>query len=58
VCGIGATAPHLSLPALMQRLQEKGLTLPRLTTRHASLEDMSVTLTGRKLRDDEPVESK
>ena len=58
VYSIGATAPHLTVPALMQRLQEKGLTLSRLTTRHASLEDVFVTLTGRKLRDDEPEESK
>jgi ABC-2 type transport system ATP-binding protein len=50
---IGATAPHLTIPALLDRLAGHGLTLSRLTTRHASLEDVFVTLTGRKLRDDD-----
>jgi ABC-2 type transport system ATP-binding protein len=49
------TAPHVALPALLQLLQAEGGTLARLTTRHASLEDVFVTLTGRHLRDDEPV---
>ncbi len=53
VYSIAATAPHLTVPALLQRLQEKGLTLSRLTTRHVSLEDVFVTLTGRHLREDE-----
>jgi ABC-2 type transport system ATP-binding protein len=51
------TAPHVALPALMQQLQSEGLNLARLTTRHASLEDVFVTLTGRHLRDDEPAPS-
>jgi|SRR5581483_9406730 len=46
------TAPHEALPALLQALHARGLTLSRLTTRHASLEDVFVTLTGRHLRDD------
>jgi ABC-2 type transport system ATP-binding protein len=34
-------------------LQQQNLQLARLTTRHASLEDVFVTLTGRHLRDQE-----
>jgi ABC-type multidrug transport system ATPase subunit len=46
------TAPHVAVPALLQLLQAQGKDLARLTTRHASLEDVFVTLTGRHLRDD------
>jgi ABC-2 type transport system ATP-binding protein len=46
-------APHSSIPALLDRLEDKGLELARLTTRHVSLEDVFVALTGRHLRDDE-----
>jgi ABC-2 type transport system ATP-binding protein len=46
------SAPHLALPALLEYLQSAGLGLARLTTRHASLEDVFVNLTGRHLRDD------
>jgi ABC-2 type transport system ATP-binding protein len=35
-------------------LQGERLDLARLTTRHASLEDVFVNLTGRHLRDDNP----
>jgi ABC-2 type transport system ATP-binding protein len=52
---LAVTAPHLAIPALLQALQRDHLDLARLTTRHASLEDVFVTLTGRHLRDDEPV---
>jgi ABC-2 type transport system ATP-binding protein len=45
------TAPHLVIPALLQLLQADGQILAQLTTRHASLEDVFVTLTGRHLRD-------
>ena len=38
----------------LQLLQSEGRELARLTTRHASLEDVFVTLTGRHLREDEP----
>ena len=48
---LAVTAPHLTLPALLEFLQARGCTLARLTTRHASLEDVFVTLTGRHLRD-------
>jgi ABC-2 type transport system ATP-binding protein len=46
------TAPHVTLPALLERLQRDGRELTQLTTRHASLEDVFVTLTGRHLRDE------
>jgi ABC-2 type transport system ATP-binding protein len=45
--------PHRALPALLDRLGADGRELTRLTTRHASLEDVFVTLTGRHLRDDQ-----
>ena len=45
--------PHIAIPALLQELQSHGLHLNRLTTRHVSLEDVFVHLTGRRLRDDE-----
>jgi ABC-2 type transport system ATP-binding protein len=48
---LSVTEPHVALPALLARLQEDGLELASLTTRHASLEDVFVTLTGRHLRD-------
>jgi ABC-2 type transport system ATP-binding protein len=46
------TEPHLALPALLAHLQTLALELASLTTRHASLEDVFVTLTGRHLRED------
>jgi len=45
--------PHVVLPALLDRLRDEGRELARLTTRHASLEDVFVQLTGRHLRDEE-----
>jgi ABC-2 type transport system ATP-binding protein len=44
--------PHLAIPALMERLATGGHTLSALSTRHASLEDVFVALTGRHLRDE------
>jgi ABC-2 type transport system ATP-binding protein len=44
--------PHLALPALLTRLQSQRRDLASLTTRHASLEDVFVNLTGRHLRED------
>ena len=41
---------HVAVPALLDHL--KGRELTSLTTRHASLEDVFVSLTGRHLRDD------
>jgi ABC-2 type transport system ATP-binding protein len=43
---------HVALPALMARLKQTGHQLAGLTTRHASLEDVFVSLTGRHLRDE------
>jgi ABC-2 type transport system ATP-binding protein len=48
---LSVSEPHVALPALLERLRERGHELASLTTRHASLEDVFVTLTGRHLRD-------
>ena len=45
------TEVHRTIPALLAGLQSRGLTLSRLTTHHATLEDVFVSLTGRHLRD-------
>jgi ABC-2 type transport system ATP-binding protein len=50
---LSVSAPHVALPALLQLLQNEGRELARLTTRHASLEDVFVNLTGRHLRETE-----
>jgi ABC-2 type transport system ATP-binding protein len=50
--GLAVTAPHVALPALVQFLHGARYSLAGLTTRHASLEDVFVTLTGRHLRDE------
>jgi ABC-2 type transport system ATP-binding protein len=50
---LAVSAPHITIPALLQRLQAGNQDLARLTTRHASLEDVFVDLTGRHLRDEE-----
>ena len=42
---------HVALPALLRHLEQEGRTLERLSTRHATLEDVFVKLTGRHLRD-------
>ncbi len=42
---------HVALPALIDHLRAAGLGLERLATRHATLEDVFVALTGRGLRD-------
>ncbi|MGH9870752.1 MAG: ATP-binding cassette domain-containing protein [Candidatus Polarisedimenticolia bacterium] len=47
------TEPHVAIPGLLKHLEAAGMELARLTTRHASLEDVFVTLTGRHLRDDQ-----
>jgi ABC-2 type transport system ATP-binding protein len=48
---LGVSAPHVALPALLDRLGSLGKELTSLTTRHASLEDVFVQLTGRTLED-------
>ncbi|MGL4555270.1 MAG: DUF4162 domain-containing protein, partial [Gemmataceae bacterium] len=42
---------HAVLPAVLDRVEQGGTPLARLTTRQASLEDVFVQLTGRHLRD-------
>lgn len=41
--------PHVVLPALINRLAADSISLSSLTTRHASLEDVFLKLTGRTL---------
>lgn len=41
--------PHVALPALLSLQQSRGAKLAQLTTRHATLEDVFVSLTGRHL---------
>jgi ABC-2 type transport system ATP-binding protein len=43
--------PHVALPAVLALLQTKRLALASLTTRHATLEDVFVSLTGRHLQE-------
>jgi ABC-2 type transport system ATP-binding protein len=52
ILALTVAEPHIAVPALLERLAARGARLARLTTRHASLEDVFVSLTGRHLRDD------
>jgi ABC-2 type transport system ATP-binding protein len=45
--------PHLAIPALLALLQARRLDLLRLTTRHVTLEDVFMHLTGKHLRDED-----
>jgi ABC-2 type transport system ATP-binding protein len=45
--------PHLAIPALLALLQNRGAELLRLTTRHVTLEDVFMHLTGKHLRDED-----
>jgi ABC-2 type transport system ATP-binding protein len=45
------TELHRTLPALLAFLQQRALELSSLTTHHATLDDVFVSLTGRQLRD-------
>src|SRR3954464_8049289 len=45
------TELHRTLPALLALLQRRELELSSLTTHHATLDDVFVSLTGRQLRD-------
>jgi ABC-2 type transport system ATP-binding protein len=49
--------PHRAIPALLDELDRRQRPLIRLTTRHVSLEDVFVSLTGRHLRDDDTNEA-
>ncbi|MCC6671910.1 MAG: ABC transporter ATP-binding protein [Planctomycetes bacterium] len=44
--------PHVAMPALLDLLQRERVELTGLKTRHTSLEDVFVNLTGRHLRDE------
>src|SRR5262249_31064837 len=48
---LAVTEVHITLPPLLARLKDLKRDLASLTTRHASLEDVFVTLTGRHLRE-------
>lgn len=51
--GVALTVEHLhvALPAVLSSLRDAGLELSNLSTHHATLEDVFVTLTGRALRE-------
>jgi ABC-2 type transport system ATP-binding protein len=42
---------HRAVPALLAALSERGAEPTQLTTHHATLEDVFMALTGRRLRD-------
>jgi len=44
--------PHVAIPALLAELERQHAALSSLTTHHATLEDVFVSLTGRTLRDE------
>jgi ABC-2 type transport system ATP-binding protein len=50
---LSVTEPHVVLPALLDWLGAHGLHLTGLTTRHASLDDVFIGLTGRSLETEE-----
>jgi ABC-2 type transport system ATP-binding protein len=43
---------HRAVPALLAALAERGAEPTQLATHHATLEDVFMALTGRRLRDD------
>jgi ABC-2 type transport system ATP-binding protein len=45
------TELHVALPGVLAELRARGLDLTNLSTHHATLEDVFVTLTGRALRE-------
>jgi len=47
-----AARVHVVVPQLMRLLEDSGLALEELTTHHATLEDVFLSLTGRRLRDE------
>ncbi len=52
VIALNVKEPHLTIPALLEAVGQRGSELQHLTTRQASLEDVFVRLTGRHLRDE------
>ncbi len=53
VVHLSVTEPHIVLPALLARIEQHGSRLASLTTRHASLDDVFVVLTGRPIGETE-----
>jgi ABC-2 type transport system ATP-binding protein len=51
VWALTVSEPQRAVPNLTALVQSRGMALARLSTRHATLEDVFVTLTGRYLRD-------
>ena len=49
---ITAGESHVTVPALLERLRSLGAVPAQMTIRHATLEDVYVSLTGRNLRDE------
>jgi ABC-2 type transport system ATP-binding protein len=49
---LNVTELHQAVPALLRELSRQGVPLTELRTHSASLEDVFVTLTGRRLRDE------
>ncbi len=54
---LSVTEPHRLLPALVDRLEQRQWQLSSLVTRHASLDDVFVMLTGRQLQEAEEATS-
>ena len=52
VTALTVDEPHLTIPALLAMVEQRGWKLNQLTTRQSSLEDVFVHLTGRHLRED------
>ncbi len=48
---LSVTEPHIALPAVLERLRDRSWRLASLTTRHASLDDVFVMLTGRQIEE-------
>ena len=48
-CTVGSV--HTALPAVLDMLEQRGVEIDGLSTRHATLEDVFVHLTGRHLRE-------
>jgi ABC-2 type transport system ATP-binding protein len=49
---VGVSEAHTVIPALLELLRTRSATLANLATRQASLEDVFLSLTGRRLRDE------
>lgn len=48
---LSVTRPHVVIPLLLERVQQRAWRMASLTTRHASLDDVFVTITGRSLEE-------